>query len=146
MRVSRSSLYAIHGLTLLAGALPDSAVPLPRIQKRVKAPRAVLAKIFQALARVGLLRSSRGVKGGFALARPANSITALDVIRAVDGPLPEDDCPTHPDTRGPCCAVSTLLRQGQRGMEHALGRATLADLAGRLWGGASRGARPRPRL
>jgi len=146
MRFSRSSLYALYGMTLLAGAPPAAVLPLSKIRRRLRVAPSHLAKIFQALVRVGLLKSSRGVGGGFSLARPAERITALDIILAVYGPRPDLDCPIHSGARGEGCAVGRLIDEGRRRMKEVLGQATLADLAGRSRGGPTGNAPGRARL
>jgi Rrf2 family protein len=130
MRLSRASIYAVHGLTFLAGQPSQTFVPLSRIRDQVGLPEKHLAKIFQALVRTGLLKSLRGVNGGFTLARPPETITALEVIRTIDGHLPRTDCPVHPDAResGHCCSVSRLVLEGRQRMADVLNQATLADL------------------
>lgn len=88
------------------------------------------AKIFQTLVHSGHLRSVRGVHGGFALARPADSITVLEIVRVVDGPG-EEKCPFHRKAPGEngCCPPQQLIRSGQREMERVLGQASLAQLS-----------------
>jgi len=130
MRLSRASIYAVHGLTFLAGQTAQKFVPLSRIRDQVGLPEKHLAKIFQTLVRSGLLKSLRGVNGGFTLARPAETITALEIIRIIDGHLPRSDCPVHPSTQdgGTCCSVSRLMFESRRRMAEVLSAATLADL------------------
>jgi Rrf2 family protein len=130
MRLSRASIYAVHGLTFLAGQTAQKFIPLSRIRDQVGLPEKHLAKIFQTLVRSGLLRSLRGVNGGFSLARPAETITALEIIRTIDGHLPRGDCPLHPEIRdgAPCCSVSRLVFESRRRMADVLAQATLADL------------------
>lgn len=133
MRLSRASIYAVHGLTFLAGQPVRVFVPLSRIRDQVGLPEKHLAKIFQTLVRSGLLKSLRGVNGGFSLARPADTITALEIIRTIDGHLPRGDCPVHPDFRetGHCCPINRLVFEGRQRMADVLGQATLADLTRR---------------
>jgi len=130
MKLSRASVYAVHGMTFLAGQPSHEFTPLSKIRRQVGLPEKHLAKIFQSLVRAGLLKSVRGVNGGFSLARPADTITALEVIRNIDGPLPRGDCPVHPDPRDPgrCCSVSRLVCDGRQRMAEVLGQATLAEL------------------
>jgi Rrf2 family protein len=133
MRLSRASIYAVHGLTFLAGQPVRVFVPLSKIRDQVGLPEKHLAKIFQTLVRSGLLKSLRGVNGGFSLARPAESITALEIIRTIDGHLPRGDCPVHPEARegGHCCPINRLVFEGRQRMADVLGQATLADLTRR---------------
>jgi Rrf2 family protein len=130
MRLSRASLYAVHGLAYLASQPALTFVPLSQIRDQVGLPEKHLAKIFQSLVRSGLLKSLRGVHGGFTLARPADTITALEIIRFIDGHPPRGDCPAHPGVRdvGRCCAVSRMVFEGRQRMAEVLGQMTLAEL------------------
>lgn len=136
MRLSRACLYAVHGLSYLAGQPSRTFVPLSEIQKRVGLPEKHLAKIFQSLVRSGILDSLRGVKGGFSLARPADSITVLEIVRTIDGHFPRGDCPVHPESRGNgrCCSVSRLVFEGGTRMADVLGETSLAELTRRSRG------------
>lgn len=147
MRLSRASIYAVHGLTFLAGQPSQAFVPLSKIRDQVGLPEKHLAKIFQALVRTGLLRSLRGVNGGFALARPADTITALEIIRTIDGHMPRSDCPVHPEARegGRCCTVNRLVFEGRQRMADVLGQATLAELTRRTRGDPPLGSDARSR-
>lgn len=133
MRLSRASIYAVHGLTFLASHPSQTYVPLSRIREQVGLPEKHLAKIFQTLVRSGILKSLRGVNGGFTLARPADTITALEIIRTIDGHLPRGDCPVHPECRegGHSCTVSRLVFEGRQRMADVLSQATLEDLTRR---------------
>src|ERR1700676_427408 len=78
-------------------------------------PPEALAKILQRLAKAGLLQSQHGTHGGYRLARAAHTISAFDVIRAIDGPLFITSCVT---VRGECgqgnrCHIPEPLRQGE---------------------------------
>lgn len=147
MRLSRASIYAVHGLTFLAGQPSQSFVPLSKIREQVGLPEKHLAKIFQALVRSGLLRSLRGVNGGFSLTRPADTITALEIIRTIDGHMPRSDCPVHPEARegGRCCSVSRLVFEGRQRMADVLSQTTLAELTRRTRGDPPQIQEPRPR-
>lgn len=83
--LSRTSGYAIHA-TLHIGARsgPDNAVPAAAVAEALEIPANYLAKILNTLAREGILTSERGRTGGFRLARPADEIPLLDVVRHFD--------------------------------------------------------------
>ena len=109
MRLTRHGDYAVRVVVDLASQPAGAIVPRARIQERQDVPAAYLAKIVQALARGGLVRTHPGARGGVSLARPASSISLLHVIEAAEGPLalnrcvagagagPRDRlCPVHP--------------------------------------------------
>jgi Rrf2 family cysteine metabolism transcriptional repressor len=62
-------------------------VPIGELARRRDIPVQFLEQLFAVLRRAGLLRSQRGVKGGYAFARPPGDITVLEVVELLDGPL-----------------------------------------------------------
>ena len=93
-------------------------------------PSQLLAKILQRLTKVGLLSSHAGMNGGYALSRPADQITAFDVIRAIDGPLFITSCETGP--RGcdltDSCTVREPLRKVNESISDVLKAIRISDL------------------
>jgi len=87
MKISRSIGYALIAAGYVAMNCKDKAVLSSTIAKEYGIPLEYLLKILQQLVRGGVLRSKRGPRGGFTLARPAEEITMLEVIESVDGPL-----------------------------------------------------------
>jgi Rrf2 family protein len=87
MLLSQSVTYALQSLIQLAEA--DSGVFITRVKLAAigKMPERFLLEVLHDLVKSGILRSNRGSGGGFALARPADKISLLDVVEAVDGPL-----------------------------------------------------------
>jgi Rrf2 family protein len=86
MRVSAKSDYAIRAMVELAAA-GDGPTKAERISQGQEIPITFLENIMSDLRNGGLVRSQRGIDGGYWLARPAAEINLADVIRAVDGPL-----------------------------------------------------------
>ena len=82
------------------------------------------------LAREGLLVSSRGVKGGYQLARPAEQITVPEMIAALEGPIALTDCNLHEGacSQEPRCHVRTPWQRINRAVHEALSRIHLTDL------------------
>ena len=87
MRVSRSTGYALLAVGYIAKNQGDGVVLSQDVSKQYDIPLEYLLKILQQLVRANVLRSKRGPRGGFSLAKPTNKITMLEVIEAVDGPL-----------------------------------------------------------
>ncbi len=131
MKLSRASTYAFYGLSYLAAQAVGRVVPLSEIHKAYGVPEKHLAKIFQSLVRAGLLTSTRGVLGGFALARPAGQISAFQVIEAVDGPVGESGCLLlgEPCERDTVCRINAVWRRAQHQMIAVLREASLDDMA-----------------
>jgi len=87
--ITSKSPYALQALAEL-GRGGDGPVPIGELARRREIPVQFLEQLFATLRRAGLLKSQRGVKGGYTLARPAGEITVLEVVELLDGPLGRD--------------------------------------------------------
>lgn len=87
MKISRSTGYALVAVGYVAQYYREGAVLASRISKQYNIPLEYLLKILQQLVRANVLRSKRGPRGGFFLAKPAENISLLEIIEAVDGPI-----------------------------------------------------------
>src|SRR5687768_13132529 len=81
--ISQTAEYALRAVAALA-AHPDESMVTQRLSELTKVPAGYLSKVLQALGRAGLVRSHRGLGGGFALTRPPDQVTIYDVVQAVD--------------------------------------------------------------
>src|SRR5687767_15315753 len=87
LSITTKSPYALRALTELARAGGSGPVPIGELARRRDIPVQFLEQLFAALRRAGLLKSQRGVKGGYAFARDPSDITVLEVVELLDGPL-----------------------------------------------------------
>jgi len=87
MKISRSTGYALLAVGYIAKHQEQKIILSQSISKKYDIPLEYLLKILQQLVKTNVLRSKRGPRGGFSLARPAKKITLLNVIEAVDGPM-----------------------------------------------------------
>ena len=87
MRMSRASAYAICAVLQLAETPPGVPIPCSQLAKTGEMPERFLLQVLRNLVNHGLLKSIRGVDGGYYLQRPPSEITLLHVIEATDGPL-----------------------------------------------------------
>ena len=129
-RLTNTADYAVRAMIHIA-CLPESAVALRAdVARTYGIPSSFMAKILRQLVRAGLLQSSRGVHGGFALARPASEINLLEVIEAIEGPLALTDCMREgPGCEwGDECPANLIWQEVQTGMGESLRRATLEAL------------------
>ena len=127
--LSQTSEHAIRALLLLAQR-PGEAVPATRIAAALGAPANYLAKTLNALARTGMVASTRGPAGGFRLARPADRITLAEVDESFGEIRPAATCllGDRPcDARAPCAAHArwSVVRDQLRAPLRAT---TIADL------------------
>ncbi len=100
MRLSDGVEWGVHACTVLAAVPPDRALPAAKLAEFHGVPAAYMAKHLQALARAEVLETVKGPRGGYRLARPAEDITLLDVVEAIDGEDPAFRC-TEIRRRGP---------------------------------------------
>jgi len=87
LSITTKSPYAIAALAELGRAGEDGPVPIGELARRREIPVQFLEQLFAALRRAGLLRSFRGVKGGYSFARAPETISVLEVVELLDGPL-----------------------------------------------------------
>ena len=87
--ITTKSPYALQALAEL-GRCGTGPVPIGELARRREIPVQFLEQLFATLRRAGILRSQRGVKGGYTFARPASEITVLEVVELLDGPLGRD--------------------------------------------------------
>lgn len=134
--------YGIHCLIFLVGNRGDTREASVRDLAELQGvPLDYLAKIFTKLAKAKLVVATEGVRGGFRLARPADEISLLDIVNAIDGRKAIFDCR---EIRGRCalfegeapdwaleghCSVHAAMMTAQKRMEDALAQQTILDIA-----------------
>ena len=87
MRISRTVEYGLTAAVFIAQNCEDGLVMAKKISGAYDLPTEYLLQVMQQLVRVGILTSKKGPRGGSNLARPANKITLLEIIEAIDGPV-----------------------------------------------------------
>ncbi len=92
-------------------------------------PPQLLAKILQRLVKAQLLKSQHGINGGYVLARDSRTISAFDVIKAIDGPLFITSCFKGACDQTPTCTVREPLRKINESIEEVLSKLTLWDMS-----------------
>ncbi len=130
LQITRQTEYAIKGLQELARRESEAPVQLKSIAGACEVSEAFLAKIFQMLAQSGIVKSHRGVKGGFSLGRPASEITLREVVEVCEGGIVLNHCLRSVD---PChnvdnCHISKVWREAQDALTGALEKTHLADV------------------
>lgn len=84
---------AFHSMVLIASMKEGEFLNVKDMAEKLYASEAHLAKVMQRLSKSGLLRSVRGPKGGFILAKKPEEISLYDIYEAVEGPIEERECP-----------------------------------------------------
>lgn len=134
LRLSREADYSLLAMVYIASQ-PEGQMAYRRdIAAHYNIPREFLAKVLQKLSRHGLVKSYRGMQGGYQLAREADRITLADLIEAVDGPLTLVDCQCPPYDCGQesACTVKTVMSEVQQGILRVLVGVTLRDMQRRM--------------
>ena len=117
--VTSKSRYAVLALAELARS-GGSPVPIAQVAERRAMPVQFLEQLFTTLRRDGLLQSQRGVKGGYTLARPAEDITVLEVVQALDGRVGEEGA-----------EAGGIWAEGVEALRAVFRSTTIADIARR---------------
>ena len=84
--ITTKSPYALSALVELFRHGDRGPVPIAELARRREIPVQFLEQLFATLRRAGILRSHRGVKGGYTFARPGTEITVLEIVELLDGP------------------------------------------------------------
>lgn len=140
IRLTNLADYAVVVMTAAAKAC-DPRLSAASVAGATGLPVPTVAKLMGSLAKAGLLESSRGVAGGFRLARPAEAVSLADIVEAIDGPISLTSC-THDATASDCaiaggCAVKPHLSIVTRTVREALAAVKLSQLAGAQLTGAA---------
>ena len=88
--ITTKSPYALQALAELGRSGGDAPVPIGELARRRDIPVQFLEQLFAVLRRAGVLRSQRGVKGGYSFARAPAEITVLELVELLDGALGAD--------------------------------------------------------
>jgi Rrf2 family protein len=90
LSITSKSPYAVKALAELGRTGGSGPVPIGELARRRDIPVQFLEQLFAVLRRAGILKSQRGVKGGYSFARDPAQITVLEVVELLDGPLGRD--------------------------------------------------------
>ncbi len=130
LRISKLTDYAVVLATHLATTSDSTSVRA--LAQQTAIPEPTVSKVLKALARDGVVTSRRGVRGGYSLARPPDSITIAEVITALEGPIAVTEC-TAQDTdecaRETHCGVRANWQRINEAVQGALAAITLAEMA-----------------
>ena len=117
--VTSKSRYAVVAMAELARS-GERPVPIAQIAERRDMPVQFLEQLFSTLRRDGLLTSQRGVKGGYRLAKPADQISVIEVVQALDGKVGEE-----------AREAGGIWAEGVEALRDVFARTTIADIARR---------------
>jgi Rrf2 family protein len=123
--------YAIRGMVYLAVYRDKKVVLLRDLCVAQDTPRAFMIKIFQQLSKKGLVKSVRGSKGGYILAKPASRINLREIIEGVEGPVYLNRCLIRKMgcDRSDKCPMHPVWKEAQNCLMAVFEKHTLAELA-----------------
>jgi Rrf2 family nitric oxide-sensitive transcriptional repressor len=125
--ISQTMEYALRAMTHLA-SLGDAVGTSEKLAEATQTPHDYLSKVMRDLVRSGLVTSTRGRQGGFALARPASKISVLDIVNAVEPLRRITSCPLGNPSHTQLCPLHRCLDDAMAQIEHAFASNTLSDL------------------
>jgi Rrf2 family protein len=125
---SQTVEYALRAMVQLAYA-GQQGCSTEELAQKTHVPRAYLSKVVQGLRASGLLRSQRGLGGGVYLSKPAEEITILDVVNAVEPIQRITTCPLGIKSHGKkLCPLHSKVDSALAAIEESFGATTLADM------------------
>ena len=126
--ISPTAEYALRAVVAITQSSGDPVVT-PTIAEITRVPPGYLPKVLQTLRQAGLVHSKRGLGGWFTLARPAEDMTVLEVVNAVDQIKRIDRCPLGIDSHGTnLCPLHKRLDEATGLVEQSFASTTIADL------------------
>ncbi len=124
---SQTVEYALRAIVYLAGQ--EEARTTQQIAAVTKVPSAYLAKVLQNLSRFNLVKSQRGLHGGFSLGKAAEILTIWEVVQAVEPMQRIRECPLDLEShKTKLCPLHKKLDQALEQIEHAFSSTTIADI------------------
>jgi len=132
VRLTRAGEYAVRGMVYLSQQPRDGLTLISDIAKAQKVSASFLAKIFQGLAKAGLVESQRGAAGGVSLGRPPERISIRNIVEAVEGPVAINRCLLAKDAceRARTCPLADVWREAQEKLLEVLASVTLDRVNG----------------
>jgi Rrf2 family protein len=136
MQITRASDYAVRVMIHLAGLPLGSTVRQSELSKATEVSGHFLSKVLQQLVHAGLIRSQRGAGGGYALAISGGSVSLLDVVEAIEGPMRLNQCLEEGPScdRKFWCPAHQVWAEAQAAVTNVLGGTSIATLAARAQG------------
>ncbi|MBF0217445.1 MAG: Rrf2 family transcriptional regulator [Candidatus Omnitrophica bacterium] len=133
MKLSKKAEYALRAMTELVTAGGDGPVRIAQISRNEKIPRKFLERILNDLKKGGILKSVRGARGGYILAKEPADITFADVVRLMDGPLAPLRCVSKyahvKCSREKICLLKNVMMEVRNAVAGVLETRTFADVA-----------------
>jgi len=138
MQISKGVEWACHAAALMAALPNDKAFKAETLARYHEVPAAYMAKQLQALSKAGIVKSSRGARGGYRLAKPPAEINLWDITAAIEGHKNAFKC-TEIRQNGPCparkancktpCGIAASFMAAEKAFRDSLGEVSLMQVA-----------------
>ncbi|MDO5695724.1 MAG: Rrf2 family transcriptional regulator [Eubacteriales bacterium] len=144
MKLSTKGRYGLRAMVDIAVHAHDAPVSIKDISRREEISERYLEQLMMPLKKTGLLASTRGAKGGYRLAKPAENITIGEILRALEGDLAPVDCKIF---MGEACVVEEdcvmrfVWQRISEGINQAVDGLLLSDLVNRVRDGGIEGCK-----
>lgn len=135
MKISAQEEYGLRCLVQLAALRGNSSLTLPQLAKREGISSANAGKLMWLLSKSGFVRATRGIKGGYSLAKPSNKIYLNEVIKVLDDDKINRHCESYTGVKDSCvhkgdCGIRPVIVGLHKIVQNALSNITLAQLVG----------------
>jgi Rrf2 family nitric oxide-sensitive transcriptional repressor len=129
LRISEAANLGIHAMACLLDSSPGNAISVAEIAALLGVSRDHLGKVLQRLAKVSLVTSRRGPKGGFFLGSTSKDATLLQILESIDGPMTKVGCLLGRPVCGGKCILGGLVDSLHEQVHDYLSNTTLGDVA-----------------
>ena len=138
MQISKGVEWACHAAAILMSLPRDRALRANSLARYYDLPSAYMAKQLQALSKAGITQSTRGVRGGYRLAKPPEDINLWDITAAIEGNRPvfrcteirqNGPCPASKDSCKQACAIAQSFALAEKAFRDTLANISLIDIA-----------------
>lgn len=124
--------YGLRAMAVLARVKGEGPISLAQIAKKEHISQPYLERLFARLKADDLVKSAKGVSGGYLLARKPKKISIFEIVEALEGPLAVFYCLLDENTKVTCshreCLTKKVWHELQKNIIHTLRKFTLADL------------------
>lgn len=135
MKISAQEEYGLRCLVQLASAGDGESLTLPQIAEREGISQSNAGKLMWLLSKAGFVTATRGTKGGYSLARPADEVLLSEVIKVLEDDEVEAHCGSYTGVLDSCihtgdCGIRSVIVGLHEIVQNALSNVTLAQLVG----------------
>lgn len=133
MRISTKIRYGTRAMLELASHYGEGPVDLKEIAKREDISLKYLEQVIIPLRTAGLVKSIRGSKGGYSLAKPPAEICLIDLIKVLDGPMDLAECLKDPKScsRSPSCVTRDIWKEASDAIQQVFSSITFEEMVNR---------------